>query len=56
LTIRYSNFALVGPPAEGHEQSGIGGSGIHKYMKLKTVFVRLTGEILLGLIAKQMDE
>jgi betaine-aldehyde dehydrogenase len=37
----YYSPALVDSPAEGHKQSGIGGTGIHKYMKEKTVFVRL---------------
>ncbi len=39
----YYSPALVDSPAEGHKQSGIGGSGIHKYMQEKTVFVRLKG-------------
>lgn len=37
----YYSPALVDSPAEGHKESGIGGTGVHKYMQEKTVFVKL---------------
>ena len=37
----YFSPALVDSPAEGHKQSGVGGTGVYKYMQEKTVFVRL---------------
>ncbi|HZQ07783.1 MAG TPA: aldehyde dehydrogenase family protein [Anaerolineae bacterium] len=39
----YYSPALVDSPAEGHKESGIGGTGVYKYMQEKTVFVRLKG-------------
>lgn len=39
----YYSPALVDSPAEGHKESGIGGTGVHKYMQEKTVFVKLKG-------------
>jgi hypothetical protein len=32
---------MLDSPTEGHKQSGIGGTGIHKYMQEKSVFLRL---------------
>jgi betaine-aldehyde dehydrogenase len=37
----YYSPAMLDSPAEGHKQSGLGGTGLHKYMQEKTVFVRL---------------
>ncbi|MCC7162133.1 MAG: aldehyde dehydrogenase [Anaerolineae bacterium] len=37
----YYSPAIVDSPAEGHKESGIGGTGVHKYMQEKTVFVKL---------------
>jgi acyl-CoA reductase-like NAD-dependent aldehyde dehydrogenase len=37
----YYSPALVDSPAEGHKQSGIGGTGVYKYMQEKTVFLKL---------------
>ncbi len=39
----YYSPALVDSPAEGHKESGIGGTGVYKYMQEKTVFVKLKG-------------
>ncbi|MDP7643480.1 MAG: aldehyde dehydrogenase family protein [Anaerolineales bacterium] len=37
----YFSPAMLDSPTEGHKQSGIGGTGIHKYMQEKSVFLRL---------------
>ena len=37
----YFSPAMLDSPTEGHKHSGIGGTGIHKYMQEKSVFVRL---------------
>lgn len=37
----YYSPAMVDSPAEGYKESGIGGTGMHKYMQEKTVFVKL---------------
>lgn len=39
----YYSPAMLESPAEGHNESGIGGTGIYKYMQEKTVFVKLKG-------------
>ncbi len=37
----YFSPAMLDSPTEGHKHSGIGGTGIHKYMQEKSVFLRL---------------